>query len=93
VTQFGIAATFVAFFQNQYSPIDADMECTNVLIEHIDALLTADLDLALLAPFFGEEIRTASKAGGTNRAPDWMGSAWASTGLRGTLSGMIGMHM
>jgi hypothetical protein len=56
VTPSDIAATFVAYFQKQYSPIDANMECTDELIAHIDARLTADLDLALLAPFTGEDM-------------------------------------
>jgi hypothetical protein len=45
------------------------MECTGVLIEQIDVRLTAEFDLELLVPFTCDEIRTASKAGGMNRAP------------------------
>jgi hypothetical protein len=69
VTQSGIAATFVAFFQNQYVTIGADTECTDKLLEHIDMRLTADLDLALMTPYTGDEIRAAVRAGGMNRAP------------------------
>ena len=65
----GILHTFVAHYRDKYSPIDVNGSCVNEMLDAVTPTDTPAYTANLEQPITRDEIVTALKTGGCNKAP------------------------